>query len=94
MEEFPLNIQNRLKMLDKNFVQLTTFFESHLIPTTNNAVENYFFRTLNMDWKKRMKTDMGLIRHLKLQTIRILGIFSDVTIKIPDLFCAIRGLTG
>jgi len=91
IEEFPLEVQKRLKMIDRNFLKLTNFCESELIPKTNNIVENYFFRTLNMDWKKRMKTDAGFLNHLKLQAIRISGALNEVKMTIIDVFCAIRG---
>jgi hypothetical protein len=90
IEKFPVNIQNRLKMLDKTFITLTNFCESSLIPTTNNIVENYFFRTLNMDWKKRMRTDGGFLFHLKLHAIRLNNIFSQVNLRFTDLICAFR----
>ena len=90
IDKYPVNIQKRLNMMDKMFLNLTNFCESGLIPATNNVVENYFFRTLNMDWKKRMRTDEGFLFHLKLHAIRLKGIFSQVTLKFTDLFCAIR----
>lgn len=92
IESFPLNIQKRLKMMDENFIELTTFFESKLIPTTNNVVENYFFRTLSMGWKKRMRTDIGLMNHLKLQVMRISGMFRDVSIRVPELLYSIQAI--
>ena len=90
IEKFPVNVQKRLKMMDKMFITLTNFCGSNLIPTTNNIVENYFFRTLNMDWKKRMRTNKGFLFHLKLHAIRLNGIFSQVTLKFTDLICAFR----
>ena len=90
IDNFPPNIQKRLKMMDKQFIELTNFCSSNKIPTTNNMVENYFFRTLNLGWKKRMKTDKGLIVHLKLQLLRILGTYKEVKIRLPELFSAIR----
>lgn len=90
IEEFPLEVQKRLKMIDKIFLKLTNFCDSEIIPKTNNIVENYFFRTLNMDWKKRMKTDVGFLNHLKLQSIRISGTLNEVKMTIIDVFCAIR----
>jgi hypothetical protein len=90
IEEFPLEVQKRLKMIDRLFLKLTNFCDSELIPKTNNIVENYFFRTINMDWKKRMKTDAGFLNHLKLQSIRISGVLNEVKMTIIDVFCAIR----
>jgi len=37
MDKFPVNIQKRLNMMDKIFLNLTNFCESGLIPTTNNV---------------------------------------------------------
>ncbi len=44
IDKYPVNIQKRLNMMDKMFLNLTNFCESGLIPATNNVVENYFFR--------------------------------------------------
>jgi len=90
INQFSPKLQKRLEMMSKKFVDLTNFCGTHNIPTTNNAIENYFFRTLNMNWKRRMRTDEGLINNLKLQAMRIHGVFSDVKITIPNLFCALR----
>jgi hypothetical protein len=90
IDQFSPELQKRLKMMNKKFVDLTKFCGAHNIPTTNNAIENYFFRTLNMNWKRRLRTDEGLINNIKLQAMRIQGMFSDVKITIPELFCALR----
>jgi hypothetical protein len=90
IDQFSPVLQKRLKMMNKKFVTLTNFCGAHNIPTTNNAIENYFFRTLNMNWKRRMRTDEGLINNLKLQGMRIHGMFSVVKFTIPDVFCALR----
>jgi hypothetical protein len=37
-----------------------------------------------------MRTDEGLINNIKLQAMRIQGMFSVVEITILDLFCALR----
>ena len=42
IEMYPPLLQKRIKMIDDNFVKLTTFCESDIIPPTNNATENYF----------------------------------------------------
>jgi hypothetical protein len=85
IDEYSPELQKRLKMMDKKFIDLTNFCESQNIPTTNNFIENYFFRTLNTNWKKRMRTDKGLINHLKLQFMRIQGYFSNVDRTIPQI---------
>ena len=90
IEKFPVKVQKRLKMMDKMFIKLSNFCDSSLIPATNNAVENYFFRTLNMDWKKRMRSDEGFLFHLKLHSIRLAGIFREVKLKFTDLIFAMK----
>jgi len=92
IEMYPPLLQKRIKMIDENFVKLTTFCESDIIPPTNNATENYFFRTLNMGWKKRMKTDRGLINHLKLQFMRITNYWDDKKTNLIHLFCGLYSL--
>ena len=59
-DDFSPIVQKRLEMIDKNFVKLTNFCEWHKIPTTSNAIENYFSSTLKMAWKKLMRTVKGL----------------------------------
>jgi hypothetical protein len=53
IEEFPVEIQKRLNMMDKMFLNLTNFCESGLIPTTNNVVENYFFKNSEHGLEKK-----------------------------------------
>ena len=92
IERYPVLLQKRIQMIDKHFVKFTTFCESKLIPTTNNGCENYFFRTLNMGWKKRMRTDKGLMNHLKLQCMRITNYFENQVGNIIQFFCKLYSL--
>ena len=90
IEEYPPVVQKRLKMLDKNFVSLTNFCEWNKIPTTSNAIENYFSSTLKMAWKKLMRTVKGLKNHLKLIQMKHQNILSQANITIIDAFLPIR----
>jgi transposase-like protein/GTP cyclohydrolase I len=83
-------VQKRLEMIDRDFVKLTSFCEWHKIPTTSNAIENYFSSTLKMGWKKLMRTVKGLKNHLKLMQMKQQEILSQTNITIIDAFFPIR----
>jgi hypothetical protein len=89
-DDFSPIVQKRLEMIDKNFVKLTNFCEWHKIPTTSNAIENYFSSTLKMVWKKLMRTVKGLKNHLKLMNMKHQKILAQTKITVIDAFFAIR----
>ncbi len=62
--------KKRLVMIQKNWSTLTTFYSIDGCPATNNAIENYYSTSLKTHRKKQLRTDKGILNHLKLSAIK------------------------
>ncbi len=87
---FPKKIQARLKMIGKNWKYFTAFYSVKDCPATNNAIENYFSTSLKTHRKKQLRTDKGILNHMKLSALKRT---SDFT-KSKKTFLEIYGLIG
>ena len=65
---FPKQVQKRIKKIKKNFDKFGLFQENHLIPPTNNTIEQYYSATLQKTKKKKFRCNESL--HLKLKIVR------------------------
>lgn len=63
-------IRKRLKMIKENWKYFTAFYSVKDCPATNNAVENFYSTSLKMHRKKQLRTDKGLINHMKLAALK------------------------
>lgn len=63
---FPKAAQKRLDMIKDNWNYFTAFYKIRDCPATNNAVENYYSTSLKQQRKKQLRTQKGIIRHMKL----------------------------
>lgn len=71
---FPQKIRKRLKMIKENWKYFTAFYHVKDCPATNNAVENYYSTSLKTHRKKQLRSDKGIINHMKLSAYkRIIG---------------------
>ena len=73
---FPKKVQARLKMIKNNWRYLTAFYAVKDCPATNNAIENYYSTSLKTHRKKQLRTDQGLINHMKLAALKRVQNFS------------------
>lgn len=73
---FPKKAQERLKMIKRNWELLTAFYHIKGCPATNNALENYYSTSLKTHRKKQLRTDKGLINHMKLSALKRVKGFS------------------
>ena len=64
----PSSVATMVRRIDKNFNELTLYYEYEGIPKTNNNIELYFKTTLPEYLKRRYRTIKGLRR--RLQTAR------------------------
>lgn len=67
---FPKNAQKRLAMIKENWNYFTAFYAVENCPATNNAVENYYSTSLKTHRKKQLRTDKGIINHIKLSALK------------------------
>jgi len=67
---FPKNVKKRLKMIKENWSYFTAFYQVKDCPATNNAVENYYSTSLKTHRKKQLRTDEGILNHMKLSALK------------------------
>lgn len=67
---FPKKVKDRLKMIQENWKYFTAFYHVKDCPATNNAVENYYSTSLKTHRKKQLRTDEGIINHMKLSALK------------------------
>jgi len=67
---FPKKAKERLQMIKNNWGYFTAFYSIKDCPATNNAIENYFGTSLKTHRKKQLRTDNGLINHMKLAALK------------------------
>ncbi len=86
MNSFDIEVQKRLKMIKKHWMNLTLFHAIPGLPATNNAIENYYSTSLKTHRKKQFRTDTGIINQLKLSAMKRAGIFNEPKPTLLELF--------
>ena len=66
----PKKVKERLNMIGDNWKFFTAFYSVKDCPATNNAIENYFSTSLKTHRKKQLRTDRGLLNHMKLTALK------------------------
>jgi hypothetical protein len=66
-------VQRRLEKIQENWNHFTAFQRIDDAPATNNAIENYYSTSLKDQSKKQLRTDMGINLHMKLSSLKRLG---------------------
>ena len=74
---FPKNARKRLEMIKDNWDSFTAFYKVEGCPATNNAVENYYGTSLKTHRKNQLRTDKGIINHMKLSALKRVQNFSQ-----------------
>jgi hypothetical protein len=67
---FSKKVQARLKMIKENWKYFTAFYHIKGCPATNNAIENYYSTSLKTHRKKQLRTDKGILNHMKLSALK------------------------
>ena len=71
---FPKKVRARLDMIKMNWNYFTAFYHIKECPATNNAVENFYSTSLKTHRKKQLRTERGLLNHMKLTAFkRVVG---------------------
>jgi len=90
---FPKGARERLKMIKENWSYFTVFYHVKGCPATNNAIENYYSTSLKAHRKKQLRTDRGIINHMKLSALKRIEDFSKpekTLLEIYGLIALIR----
>jgi len=83
---FDEQIQKRLKMMKKHWINLTVFHYVPGAPATNNAIENYYSTSLKTHRKKQFRTDKGILNQIKLSSMKRAGLFNEPKPTLLELF--------
>lgn len=83
---FPQSAQKRLAMIKENWESLTAFYKVENCPATNNAVENYYSTSLKTHRKKQLRTDKGILNHMKLSALKRVQNFSQPTKTLLEIY--------
>ncbi|MEK7159166.1 MAG: transposase [Patescibacteria group bacterium] len=83
---FPKAAKKRLDMIKDNWDSLTAFYKVEGCPATNNAVENYYSTSLKTHRKNQLRTDKGIINHMKLSALKRVYNFSQPKRTLLDIY--------
>ncbi|KAF5415666.1 MAG: hypothetical protein C5S48_05105 [Candidatus Methanogaster sp.] len=86
IESFEESVQKRLKMIEKNWKELTAFYFVERAPATNNLVENYYGASLKTHHKKQFRTKLGMKNQMKLSSMKRAGILGKCKDTLLDAF--------
>ena len=73
---FPQKTRERLQMIKDNWQYFTAFYHIKNCPATNNAIENYYSTSLKTHRKKQLRTNKGIINHMKLTAYKRINGFT------------------
>jgi len=89
----PKKVKDRLKMIDDNWKYFTAFYSVKDCPATNNAIENYFSTSLKTHRKKQLRTDKGLLNHMKLAALKRAKGFANPKKTILEIYGLFKLIT-
>ena len=90
---FPKKVKDRLKMISENWKFFTAFYTVKDCPATNNAIENYFSTSLKTHRKKQLRTDQGLLNHMKLAALKRVQGFTNPKKTILEIYGLFKLIT-
>lgn len=90
----PKKAQERLKMIKENWQYFTAFYAVENCPATNNAVENYFSTSLKTHRKKQLRTDKGLLNHMKIAALKRVRGFANPKKTILEIYGLFKLITS
>jgi hypothetical protein len=91
---FSKKVQDRLKMIKNNWKYFTAFYHIKGCPATNNALENYYSTSLKTHRKKQLRTDRGIINHMKLSALKRIDNFSKPKKTLLEIYGLFKLLTS
>lgn len=87
---FSKNTQKRLTMIRDNWEYFTAFYAVDGCPATNNAVENFYSTSLKTHRKKQLRTDKGILNHMKLSALKRVQHFSQPKKTVLEIYGLIQ----
>ena len=89
---FPKKARKRLDMIKENWECFTAFYHIKDCPATNNRIENFYSTSLKTHRKKQLRSDKGIINHMKLAAIKRQGEMMEPKETILQIYSAIRAV--
>ena len=90
INSFDTKTKNRLKMINKSWMNLTVFHYLEGAPATNNAIENYYSTSLKTHRKKQFRTEGGILNQIKLSSMKRAGMFEGPKPTLLEMFRLFR----
>ena len=90
---FPKKAQLRLEMIKQNWKYFTAFYFVKECPATNNAIENFYSASLKTHRKKQLRTDKGIINHMKLAALKRTKDFSEPKKTLLEIYGLVKLIT-
>jgi len=87
---FPKKSRKRLEMIKNNWDYFTAFYHIKGCPATNNKIENYYSTSLKTHRKKQLRTDRGIMNHMKLSALKRIEDFSNPEKTLLEIYGLIR----
>ena len=91
---FPKKVRERLKMIRDNWKYFTAFYHIKDCPATNNAIENYYSASLKTHRKKQLRTDEGIVNHMKLSALKRAEGFAEPKKTILEIYGLFKLITS
>ncbi len=86
----PKHAQSRLKMIKSNWKYFTAFYHFKGCPATNNAIENFYSTSLKTHRKKQLRTDRGIINHMKLSALKRIEKFATPKKTLLEIYGLVK----
>ncbi len=91
---FPKKARKRLDMIKENWEYFTAFYHIKDCPATNNRIENFYSTSLKTHRKKQLRSDKGIINHMKLAAIKRSTEMLDPKETILEVYSAIMAVVS
>lgn len=90
---FPKKAQKRIEMIEKNWKYFEAFYYVKNCPATNNAIETYYSTSLKTHRKKQLRTDEGILNHIKISALKKINGFSKPKKTFFEIFSLFKLIT-
>jgi len=91
---FPKKAGKRLEMIKKNWNYFTAFYHIKGCPATNNKLENYYSTSLKTHRKKQLRTDRGIMNHMKLSALKRIEDLANPEKTLLEIYGLIKLITS
>jgi len=91
---FPKKARKRLAMIKENWRCFTAFYHITDCPATNNALENFYSTSLKTHRKKQLRSDKGIINHMKLSALKRVRSLTEPKESLLEIFMLVRSVTS